>query len=338
SPSLPSGVPISIVVATRDRPEDLRRCLASLVAQESPRPVEIVVVDNHPGSGQTPPVVAEFPGVVLVSETRAGLSYARNRGFLVSRGEILVTTDDDVVVPPGWLEALLAPFARADVAAVTGNVLPLELETGSQRLFEAYGGLGRGYRRREYGRDFFDRFRRAVPTWELGATANAAFRASLFADPRIGLLDEALGAGMPPGVGEDTLLFYRLLKEGHTLIYEPSAWVWHRHRADDRAFRRQIFAYSKGHVAYHLTTLLRDGDPRALVRLLFELPRAHASRILRRLLGKSPYPVSMILLEIWGNLLGPLALLQARLRVRRWGRSGEPRGMDAPGDPVVTRS
>lgn len=330
---LPPAVPVSIVVATRDRPDALRECLASLVAQDSPRPVEIVVVDNHPASGLTPPVVAGFPGVVLVEETRAGLSYARNRGFLASRGEILVATDDDVIVPQGWLEALVAPFTRADVMVVTGNVLPRELETESQRLFEAYGGLGRGYQGREYDRPYFDRFRiRAVPTWHLGATANAAFRASIFADPRIGLLDEALGAGMPTGVGEDTYLFYKVLKAGFTLVYEPAAWVWHSHRTDPEAFRKQIFAYSKGHVAYHLTTLFRDRDPRALVRIALELPRAHLSRIARRLLGKSHYPVSMVLLEAWGNLLGPWALFQARRRVRREGRSA---GSDQSG---VSRS
>lgn len=322
----PPAVPfsVSIVVATRDRPDDLRRCLASLLAQESPHRVEVVVVDNHPASGLTPPVVAEFPGVLLVEERRAGLSYARNCGFAAARGEVLVTTDDDVVAPLGWLARLIAPFAREEVVAVTGNVLPLELETESQRRFELYGGLGRGYRRQEYGRPFFDRFRRAVPTWRLGATANAAFRAALFTDPRIGLLDEALGAGMPTGVGEDTYLFYRILKHGMILVYEPAAWLSHRHRADPDALRRQIFAYSKGHVAYHLTTLLSDGDLRALVRIFVELPQAHLSRLVRRWRGRSAYPASMVLLEAWGNLLGPWALLRARLRVRRWGRSAPP--------------
>jgi GT2 family glycosyltransferase len=323
-PALPADIPVSIIVGTRDRPEDLRRCLASLVAQETPRPVEIVVVDNHPASGLTPPVVAGFPGVVLADEPRAGVSYARNRGLAAARGEILVTTDDDVVAPPGWLETLLAPFVREDVAAVTGNVLPLELETEAQHLFEAYGGLGRGYQRQEYGRGWFEHFRRAVPTWHLGGTANSAFRAPLFADPRIGLLDEALGPGMPSGVGEDTYLFYRILKAGLNLVYEPAAWLWHRHRADKRALKRQIFAYSKGHVAYHLTTLLRDGDPRGLIRLLVELPYAHLTRIVRRLRGKSAYPINLVLLEVWGNLLGPWALLRSHRRVRRQGRSVPP--------------
>jgi len=249
-----------VVVATLDRPEDLRECLRCLVTQASARPVEIIVVDNNPGSKLTPPVVAEFPGVVLVEERRRGLAYARNRGVVASRGEIVVATDDDVTMPPGWLGRLVAPFAQPDVMVVTGNIVPRELATTAQRLFEAYGGLGRGSDRRVVDKDWFNRSVTAVPTWTLGATANAAFRSSIFHHPQIGLMDEALGPGMPSGVGEDTYLFYRVLKAGYTIVYEPAACVWHKHRRDLPELRRQIFNYSKGHVAYHLTTILRDRD------------------------------------------------------------------------------
>src|SRR5678815_907385 len=57
---------VTIVVATFDRPDDLRICLRALMLQQTTRPVEVIVVDNHPASGLTAPVVREFPGVVLV--------------------------------------------------------------------------------------------------------------------------------------------------------------------------------------------------------------------------------------------------------------------------------
>lgn len=320
--SLPSEVPISVVVATYDRPNDLRACLACLVAQETSHRVEIIVVDNNPSSGLTAPVVAEFPGVALISEQRKGLSYARNTGFAASTGEVVIATDDDVTMPPGWLDRLVAPFARDDVMVVTGNVLPHELETPAQRLFEAYGGLGRGFNRFEADIAWFEHFnRRAVPTWNLGATANAAFRAAIFSHPQIGLLNEALGAGTPTGCSEDTDLFYRVLKAGGTIMYEPQAYVWHRHRRDMQALRSQIYNYSKGHVAYHLTTLLRDRDLRALHRIALELPKAHLRRVVQRLRGKSSYPLAMILLEVRGNLAGPLALWRSHQRRRALGRS-----------------
>jgi GT2 family glycosyltransferase len=328
---LPDDVPVSVVVATFDRPDDLRVCLEGLTRQATRRAVEILVVDNHPASGLTPPVVADFPGVILIRETRQGLSYARNAGFLACTGEIAVATDDDVVIPPDWLETLVAPFARNDVMAVTGNVLPWELETRSQQCFENYGGLGRGFDRREFDWTWFEGYKTwAVPTWDIGATANAAFRTCIFRDPRIGLLEETLGAGMPTGCSEDTLLFYRVLKAGHVIVYEGAASLWHKHRRNMESLRRQIHNYSKGHVAYHLLTWLQDGDWRALFFLLYRLPSTQCRRFFRALTGRGDYPLSLVWLEIRGNLAGPWSLVQAWAKVRRLGRSGP--GPSAPSE------
>jgi GT2 family glycosyltransferase len=317
--ALSPAVSVSVVVATRDRPHDLEQCLSSLTQQRTPRRLEIIVVDNNPGSGITRGVAASFPGVVVVDERRPGLSFARNQGIRAATGEIIVSTDDDVTCPSDWIERLVAPFTRDDVMVVTGNVLPAELETPAQRLFEAYGGLGRGWQRRIVDRDWFRQWRRAVPTWNLGCTANAAFRARLFSDPAIGLMDEALGAGTPTGCSEDTYVFYRVLKAGHAIAYEPDAVVWHRHRRSMKALRRQIYSYAKGHVAYQLTTWLRDGDRRGLVRIVYELPRTYLRRAWARLRGRSRYPLTFIGLEVLGTLAGPLALWRSRRRASRLG-------------------
>jgi glycosyltransferase involved in cell wall biosynthesis len=325
SPALPPEVPASVVVATYDRPAELARCLRALRAQETRRPLDVVVVDNHPASGLTPPVLADFPGVTLVAEPRRGAAYARNAGFVAARGAVLACTDDDVSVPPGWLEALLPPFADERVMAVTGNILPLELDTPAQWFVEMYGGLGRGFERRVFDRAWFEDSGGPAPTWSIGGTANAAFRARALADPSIGLMDEALGPGMPSGVGEDSYLFYRILKAGHRIVYEPDAWVWHRHRRDMRALRRQMYAYAKGHVAHLLTTWLRDGDRRALSRLGIRLPRWHVKQLERwavaRVRGEVPYPLSLMLVELAGHLAGPVGLWRSWRRVRREGRS-----------------
>ena len=317
---------VSVVVATRDRPSDLAHALSSIAAQHATRPIEVIVVDNNPVSGLTPPAVAAFPGVILVSEPRGGLSYARNRGILSSTGSIVIATDDDVVVPPDWIETLIAPFTDPRVMAVTGDVAADGIETRSARLFEAYGGLGRGAEPLRVDGTWFREFRRAVPTWRLGGTANAAFRAAIFRDPAIGLLDESLGAGTPAGCSEDTDLFYRILRAGHRIVYEPAAVVRHRHRATMPALRRQLYAYAKGHVAYHLTTLTRDGDLRAIVRLALEMPELYWWRVRTRLTGESEYPLSLVAVEIAGFLAGPWAWWRSRLRARRLGPSAAGEG------------
>jgi GT2 family glycosyltransferase len=323
---LPANISVSVVVGTCDRPEDLRKCLLSLMAQTSRqiRPVEIIVVDNRPETRSASRVLVEFPDVEFITEKRAGASYARNAGIAVSSGDIVVTTDDDTITPPDWLEKLIAPFARPEVMAVTGNVLPAELQTRSQRLFENYGGggLSRGYKPFEGDREWFDSFRlHSVPTWLFGGTANSAFRANIFSDPEIGLMDEALGPGMPSGVGEDTYLFYKILKADHTIVYEPSAFVWHTHRREMAALNRQLYNYSKGGVSYHLTTLINDGDQRALFAIFWEMPKWYAARIIKRILGWNNDPILIILKEIIGYLSAPWCLWQSRLRVNREGFS-----------------
>lgn len=323
--NLPLHISASVVLCTYNRPDDLRNSLVSLTSQITDRFYEIVVVDNCPSSGLTAPVAAEFAEVILVNEARQGLAYARNAGFIASRGDIIIATDDDVTMPADWLEKIIAPFSRADVMCVNGNTLPIELATRSQQLFEEYGGLGKGFDYFEAGRKWFNKFRfRAAPVWKLGATANAAFRASIFKDPKIGLMREMLGPGMPSGVGEDSYLFYKILKAGYTIVYEPAAYVWHKHRQSMKALKNQIYNYSKGHVSHHLTTLIYDKDKRAIIQLLYRLPQAHFHRIKLRLMGKSNYPVSMILLEIAGNLAGPWCLYKSWKRVKKEGKSSFP--------------
>lgn len=126
---------------------------------------------------------------------------------------------------------------------------------------------------------------------------------------------------MPSGVGEDTYLFYKILKAGYTIRYEPTAYVWHNHRRTWAALRRQIYNYSKGHVAYHLTTLFRDADLRALLQLVLWLPLGHMWRIASRITGKSDYTLLLLFNEIMGNCVGSFVLLISLWRVRSQGRS-----------------
>lgn len=322
APPLSSAIAVTILVPTYDRPDVLRRCLQSLTQQDSPRPIRILVIDNHPASQLTPPIVAEFPGIELIAEAQAGSSRARNCGIQAVTTDILAMVDDDVVVPPQWLENLLAPLSRPEVTAVTGQVMPLELETHAQKLFEVFGGLGRGWQRREVDRAWADQYRfQAVPSWEFGATVNAAFRTAVFRDPAIGLFHEALGGGLPVQGGEDTYFFYKFLQGGGRLVYEPTAWLWHEHRRELSAFARQVQGYRQGHIAHHLTAWVEEGDWRTVPQLAVWLPLYDAWRIQARLRRQIDYPLGLILREIWGNFTGVWTWARSRQIWRSRGRT-----------------
>lgn len=319
---------ISVVLATCDRVDQLRRCLESLRRIVYAGTVEIIVVDNKPSTVRDSGVLDEFPSVRLVEESRRGLSFARNAGFVIATGDVIVCTDDDVTFDRNWLTQLVEPLRRNDVDIVCGNVLPMSLDAAPQRAFEDYGGLGKGYVARDFGPTWFRRSVRAAPTWNIGATANTAFRATLLRDPDVGLFDETLGPGVPSGVGEDTYFFYRALRAGYTIHYQPSSLVWHEHRSTEQALRSQLRNYSSGHVAYHLRTLVSDGDVRAVERLA-SLARAQSRRVARLgakvLLKQQPKDVlDRVLVEVTGNASGPLAFAKSVRHLKHIGKTLRP--------------
>lgn len=321
-PPLTPDVPVSIVITTCDRPDDLRNCLTHLIAQQTQHPVEIIVADNRPASNLTPPVVMEFPQVQLVQETRPGGAYGRNAAIAASTGDIIVTVDDDITVPPDWLEKLIAPMARPEVAIVMGNVFPRELETPAQLLFERlFNGLSQGFKPLEVDSNWLASFPSSPPTWELGVSANAAFRANIFAHPHIGLMDEVLGPGTPTSGAEENYLTYKVLKAGYTLVYQPQAYVWHRHRREMSALHRQIYGYMKSATAYDLTLWLQEHDWRGFQHLIWQLPYYFMQRLYHRLRGWNDTPWPMLWREIAGYLAGFWSYWQSRQLVKRQGRS-----------------
>lgn len=118
----------SILVCTRNRADLLRGCLESFAADRSVVPREIVVVDNASTDGTAAVVrsfAAESPHPVrYVLEHRLGTSHARNAAVRASRGDLILFTDDDILVCDGWADALAAGLDDPSVSVVAGRILP----------------------------------------------------------------------------------------------------------------------------------------------------------------------------------------------------------------------
>lgn len=318
----------SVVVPTAmSRPEQLRRCVRGLTELDHPD-YEVIIVDNRPEGA---PCVT-LPGVRVVRETRPGISAARNRGLAEATGEVIAFTDDDVEVDRRWLRALGERFAAApELAAVTGLVVPAELETPAQIFFEQSGnGLDRGYRaltferagrfriRRRDLEDGSERVHSLYQTGELGLGSNMAFRTSMLR--AAGGFDEALGTGTPTRGGEDLAILLELLAAGQQLGYEPGAIVHHTHRETIPDLERQIHGYGIGFTA--MLTAIAVRDPRHLAGLASVVPAW--LRSLRdpgspkRANRTEQYPGGLGATELRGMLAGPAAYFRARKMQRRW--------------------
>lgn len=254
------GLAYSVVVCTRNRAEDLKRCIDGLLlAVAGDDDAEIIIVDNNPSDDSTRQLVAQYPEVRYVLEPRPGLNWARTKGAKVARNEVVIYTDDDVKVDPGWARAMAAPFADPQVSAVTGLVLPLEMETEAQEWFERYGGFSsRGFSRREFTANTMS----PVGAANVGAGASMALQRRLI--NQFNLFAVELDCGTKALTGGDTYAFYRLLSSGHLLIYNPAALAWHRHRRTHDELNKALHGYSVGTCVYLMRCLFQHGDFSAL--------------------------------------------------------------------------
>ena len=292
----------SVVICTRDRPEELRRCLASLPQQTYP-PREIIVVDNASRDQRTREV-ALAAGVIYVREDRPGLDIARNTGACRATSEIVAYTDDDVLLHRRWLERLVAAFDHPQIAAVTGLVLPAELATEAQRHFETYWGFGQGYQRQDFDSARFAAHANGVfPAWEIGAGASMAFRREIF--DRVGFFDERLDVGQA-GCSGDSEFWYRLLAKGYTCRYEPASVAFHFHRRTVEGLSSQIFHYMRGHAAALLVQHERTVSPPTGPRHSGECRAGMAGRLWSRLRGIRTPQDRFLKEEILGYLSGLL--------------------------------
>lgn len=112
---------ISVVIPAYNEAKTLGKCLRSLQEQDYRGEYEIIVVDN--GSTDDTTRVAESLGAQVVYEPRRGVCFARQRGAQEARGEIIATTDADVIVPPHWLSSISRHFEEdPQLIALAGTI------------------------------------------------------------------------------------------------------------------------------------------------------------------------------------------------------------------------
>jgi glycosyltransferase involved in cell wall biosynthesis len=230
----------SIVIATYNRAADLRETLASLAALRPDGPWEVIVVDNNSPDDTRHVVDEATPGfpteLRYVFERQQGRSPALNAGIRAARGGIVVTTDDDVRVPPGWLNAAAAGLETLGCDYVGGRVLPIWKASRPAWLPDHGGKQWAVIALLDYG-DVPIEFGNRVP---LGV--NMAFRRSAF--ERAGLFDPDTGRRAGTLLGQEVREWcIRARRAGLRGCYVPQMAVEHIIPADrlQKAYFRKWF-------------------------------------------------------------------------------------------------
>jgi cellulose synthase/poly-beta-1,6-N-acetylglucosamine synthase-like glycosyltransferase len=275
----------SIVVATRDRPEELSSCLLALDALDYPRELyEVIVVDDGGDSDIAGVVARAGQNVRLIRQAHRGPAAARNRGATEANFDVLAFTDDDCRPAPNWLRELTA---RIDGDGGAGG------RTVPGRPNNPYAVVSQAIVDVVYG--FYNRDPDAARFF---ASNNVAFPAGCFQD--LGGFDERFRTA------EDRELCDRWVASGRTLRFAPGALVVHDRPLTFAAFLGQFFHYGRGAFRFHWKRRAQGRGLGMLTELSFyaRLPQAAMKALAERSAPRLPLGVALIAVWQVANLLG----------------------------------
>jgi len=209
---------VSIIIPVFNQISLTLKTLASLVSHTPPC-YEAIVVDDA-STDATPELLSRLKHLrYFRQEENRGFLDTANHGASLAKGEFLVFLNNDTLLTPGWLEALLAPFEDNEKVGIVGA----KLLYPDGRLQEAGGIIFRDASGWNYGRledpsapEF--NFRREV---DYCSGACLAIRRGLF---------EKLGGFDPlfrPAYYEDTDLAFKVRQAGFLVVYQPRAQIFH---------------------------------------------------------------------------------------------------------------
>ncbi|HWQ12992.1 MAG TPA: glycosyltransferase [Roseiflexaceae bacterium] len=293
----------TVIIPAHNGEPYLRPCLRALLAQQGVD-FDVIVVDNGSADSGADLVAREFPQVRLIrSAAPLGFAGACNLGVRVALGlsaaedaartqarsspplsepsvssaaDAVVLLNQDTVVDPGWLAALLRPLAADARVGVVGSLARFpdgRIQHAGGQLLPPLG----------YGANSaagLMRLPEPLPQPDYVAFLGAALRASMLR--KIGLLDE----GFNPAYFEDADLCLRAVAAGWTLALAQDATLVHHEGAPHEASYRHAALIERN----RLRLALKHRPPEDLLgpfleaehAQLRERARAGVDRVLRQ--------------------------------------------------------
>jgi N-acetylglucosaminyl-diphospho-decaprenol L-rhamnosyltransferase len=243
---------LSIVIVNYNARQHLEDCLESLTSSPPAIPHDIIVVDNASADGSVEAVRAGWPGIRLIEHSsNVGFAAGNNAGIRASDGMLILLLNNDTVVPPGAIDALVGRLLAHPDAAVAGPRLVdkagrAELSFGPmisplnevrQKLTMKLQDLGVSYWIERATR------RERYVDWVSGACLLVR-RADA---EQAGLLDERYFL-----YTEDVDFCAAIRRRGRRVLFTPAAEVVHlRGRSRSTAPKAMNAAYRRSHVAFY---------------------------------------------------------------------------------------
>ena len=224
----------SIVVPVYNRPEEVDELLESLCSQTC-KDFEVLIVED---GSQKPckDVCAKYADILdlhYYAKPNSGPGQSRNYGVERAQGEYALILDSDVVLPQGFIQAIVDELSREEAVAWGGpdashpSFTPIQKAISySMTSFFTTGGIrgGKANNKAAFQLKKLDKF--------YPRSFNMGIRRDVYLQ---------LGGFSKMRFGEDIDFSYRIVEAGYQPRLFPKAWVWHKRRTDFRKFFRQVY-------------------------------------------------------------------------------------------------
>lgn len=200
---------VSVIVPCFNSEQTIRRCLSSILEQNTSIPYDVTVVDSS--VDETPRIVErEFPAVRLIHlDTRTFAGAARNIGVRATRAPFCLMIDSDCIARSDLIERMIARHREEEYAAVGGS-----MRNGTPKSLSGWTG-------------YLLEFKEFIPSAPEGVvntvpTANVTYRREAL--ERHGYFDEEMW------LAEDILFNWKMCRAGERILFDPAIEVTHLNR------------------------------------------------------------------------------------------------------------
>lgn len=243
---------VSVIVPVRNEAANIDACIRSILSQEAPDGLEVVVADGRSTDGSA--ALARAAGAIVVDNPRQITPAGLNAALAAARGDVIVRFDGHAQMPPGYVAACVRALEEEPGALSVGGWCRIEGRgPWGRALGAALGsrlGTGNPRPRREPrpgdGRVDVDGF--AFGCWRADV-----LRAQ-------GGWDERFLRN------QDFELSYRLRRSGGRVVFDPAIWSVYRPRESFARIARQYWDYGR-FKALAFTSAPRSIRPRQLAPL-----------------------------------------------------------------------
>ena len=286
---------ISVLIATRNRPSQIEKCLYSISKSDFTN-YEIILIDQS-DDDRTKTIL---PGGILnkikyIKMEQRGKSRALNKALKIAKGDVFAFTDDDCIVDRHWLKEIKVFLKESpEVAGVFGNILPYQPGSNLGKICPATF-TGKPSRHNDIG---------ILHYRDLGSGGNMALRKQVFG--KVVSFREWLGVGSLSSAGEETEVIFRLLLNKFTLATNTKMIVYHNRWLSSKEERVLQSKYTCGIMAF--CTFYLFSDHKSYIQKLIKIrinerigPVLRKLKNLARELGKE---CVFLILELFAVLKG----------------------------------